>query len=245
MQCANALRRGDLQAAYRLADRRCRIRPLPDSHCYVLRAEALHRMGDRAGAVDDLVKAIEIAPEDIIANRRMVVWGEPHQQLAAAKTLIDCEHDAAILRQAVAVLRNGGRTACATVRVREDAIEGWAAWQGDGQICVSVAGEADCVDTLLDADAAHPMSAELGNAVGFRLPRQHGAQFISVRKDNDVLVTMRTTGHDHKPARVAVTTTSNRSAAVTVIVPVYADYDATRACLEVCCHNCREITAPV
>lgn len=232
MQCANALKRGDLQTAYRLADRRCRIRPLPDSHCYVLRAEALHRMGDRAGAVDDLVKAIEIAPEDITANRRMMVWGEPHQQLAAAKTLIDCEQDTPILRQAVAVLRSGGQSACATVRVREDAVEGWAAWQGDGQICVSVAGEADCVDTLLDADAAHPMSAELGNAVGFRLPRQRDSQFISVRKANDVLVTMRATRHDDKPRRVPEAPTCNPSALVTVIVPVFADYDATRACLE-------------
>jgi GT2 family glycosyltransferase len=232
MRCADALRRGDLQAAYRLADRRCRIRPLPDSHCYVLRAEALHRMGDRAGAVDDLVKAIEIAPEDITANRRMIVWGDRHQQLAAAKTLIDCEQDASTLRQAIAMLCSGGQTACATVRVREDAIEGWAAWQGDGRICVSVAGEADCVDTLLDADAAHPMSAELGNAVGFRLPRQRGSQFISVRKDNDVLVTMRTTGHDDKPRWVPEAPTCNPSALATVIVPVFADYDATKACLE-------------
>ena len=232
MQCANALKRGDLQTAYRLADRRCRIRPLPDSHCYVLRAEALHRMGDRAGAVDDLVKAIEIAPEDVTANRRMMVWGEPHQQLAAAKTLIDCEQDTSILHQAVAVLRSGGQAACATVRVREDAVEGWAAWQGDGQICVSVAGEADCVDTLLDADAAHPMSAELGNAVGFRLPRQRGSQFISVKKDDDVLVTMRATGHDDKPRRVPEAPTRDPGALVTVIVPVFADYDATRSCLE-------------
>ncbi len=43
--CAKALENGDVETAYRLSDRRCRIRPLPDVHAYVLRAEALHRMG--------------------------------------------------------------------------------------------------------------------------------------------------------------------------------------------------------
>jgi O-antigen biosynthesis protein len=72
MQCAEALQRGDPDAAYRLADRRCRIRPLPDAHCFVLRAEALYRMGERAAAIEDLEAALEIAPEDLAVNRRML-----------------------------------------------------------------------------------------------------------------------------------------------------------------------------
>jgi hypothetical protein len=55
--CAKALECGDLTAAYRLSDRRCRIRPLPEAHCFVLRAEAFHRMGDRAAAVNDLLRS--------------------------------------------------------------------------------------------------------------------------------------------------------------------------------------------
>jgi O-antigen biosynthesis protein len=233
MLSADALKRGDLAAAFRLSDRRCRIRPLPDSHCYVLRAEALYRMGDRAAAVDDLATAIEIAPDDLTANRRMLIWGEPLQQIAAAKALIDCERDTSILRQAIAVLRKDGQTAFAGMQVREDFVEGWAAWQGAGQIRVSIAGEADCVETLLDADARHPLSAELGRAVGFRLTRQRASQFISVMKDSDVLVAMRTKGPNNGAVSVSAAGLAiDPDASVTVIAPVYADYHATKACLE-------------
>jgi GT2 family glycosyltransferase len=234
MLCARALERGDLAAAYRLSDRRCRIRPLPDSHCYVLRAEALYRMGDRRAAVADLATAIQIAPDDLAANRRLLVWGKPLQQVAAAKTLIDCERDTRILRQAIAVLRKNGQTAFAAMQVRENLIEGWAAWQGVGQICVSMAGQSDCVETLLDADVRHPLSAELGSAVSFQLPRQLAPQFISVMKDRDVLFAVRTTSHHNVPAPVLETgvATVDSGALVTVIVPVYADYRATKTCLE-------------
>ena len=51
--CVKALERGEIEAAYRLSDRRCRIRPLAEAHCFVLRAEALHRMGERAAALAD------------------------------------------------------------------------------------------------------------------------------------------------------------------------------------------------
>ncbi len=234
--CARALESGDVEAAYRLSDRRCRIRPLPDAHCYVLRAEALHRMGERAAAVADLAMALEIAPDDIAANRRLLNWGKARQRIAAARTLISVEHDMRIVRQAIAVLRKAGQTAFSGVRVHEGSIEGWAAWQGAGLIRIAIAGETDRVETRLDADPRHPLSAELGNAVGFHLPRPpaQAAQFVSVTRDRDVLVSLRTThpagqGVQKSPATRAPVDVVPQ---VTVIVPVYADYHATRACLE-------------
>ena len=83
--CARALDRGDWNAAYRLADRRCRIRPLADAHCFVLRGEALYRMGKRSAAIEDVLEAIYIAPDDVSANRRLLAWGTPSQQASAAK----------------------------------------------------------------------------------------------------------------------------------------------------------------
>ncbi|MEA2744881.1 MAG: hypothetical protein QOG25_3252 [Acetobacteraceae bacterium] len=232
--CVKALQRGDLAAAFRLSDRRCRIRPLPDPHCYVLRAEALYRMGDRAGAVADLTTALRIAPEDLAANRRMLAWGKPPQQAAAARTLIDCDRDTRFLGQAIALLRKRGQTAFAGMQVGENLIEGWAAWQGDGRICVSIAGEAGRVETILDADVRHPLSTELGNAVSFQLLRQPSPQWVSVSRDRDVLVAVRTTRQESVPAPAfkPSVATLDPDAAVTVIVPVYADYRATKACLE-------------
>lgn len=108
--CVKALARGDIETAYRLADRRCRIRPLAEAHCFVLRAEALHRMGERAAALADLEAAIQIAPDDLAANRRMLAWGETGQQIAAARTLIDHDRDERIRRRAAVVLRANGQT---------------------------------------------------------------------------------------------------------------------------------------
>ena len=101
--CVKALARGDLETAYRLSDRRCRIRPLAEAHCFVLRAEALYRMGERAAALADLDAAIQIAPDDLAANRRILAWGETERQIAAARTLIEHDRDARIRRRHDAV----------------------------------------------------------------------------------------------------------------------------------------------
>jgi GT2 family glycosyltransferase len=234
MLCAKALERGDLATAYRLSDRRCRIRPLPEPHCFVLRAEALFRMGERAAAIDDLLTAIRLAPDDLAANRRMLSWGKPAQQLKAAKAIIECEREPHFLKQALAVLRRGGINAFATMQVRDDLIEGWAVWQGSGEICIAIADEERCVERFLDADVRHPLSGEFGSAVSFRLARERAPQLISVLRDGDVLTEVRTAGCDGKslPTQKLETTGVNCDASVTVIVPVYADYRATKACLE-------------
>ncbi len=234
--CARALESGDVETAYRLSDRRCRIRPLPAVHCYVLRAEALFRMGDRVAAVADLATALQIAPDDIPANRRMLVWGKARQRIDAAKALIAGERDMRVVRQAIAVLRKAGHTAFAGLRAGESTVEGWAVWQGTDPILVSIADETDRIETSLEADPRHPLSAELGCAVGFDLPRPSvtGAQFISVTCRGEVLAQLRTTRPAARPAAAPQRGLIAASAdpKVTVIVPVYADYRATRACLE-------------
>lgn len=232
--CARALESGDVAAAYRLSDRRCRIRPLPESHSYVLRAEALYHMGERAAAIADLATAIQIAPGDLAANRRMLAWAKGRQQIAAAGTLIDREYDTRILKQAIAVLRKSGQRAFARVEVHGRAIGGWAAWEDSGPIWISIAGETHCVETRLHADPQHPLAGELGSAVGFELPRPPGrtSQTISVTKDRDVLVTVRTVNdHSRAPVVRPAVATANVDAPVTVVVPVYADYRATKSCL--------------
>ena len=80
-------------SAFRLADRRCRILPSPEPHCYALRGEASFAMGNAAAAISDIVKALAIAPDDIASNRRMLAWGEGPQQRRAASALIGHDRD--------------------------------------------------------------------------------------------------------------------------------------------------------
>jgi GT2 family glycosyltransferase len=232
---AKALERGDIAAAFRLSDRRCRIRPLADAHCFVLRAEALQRMGEVAAALADLETAIEVSPDDLGANRRLLNWGDAAQRTAAAERLIAGESDTRVLQQALAELRGGGRTACARLEIRENVIVGWAAWQGAGPVRVVIEGDADHGEAVLAADPEHPLCDEVRSATDFALPRLAGAgpQFVSVMRDNDVLASLRIADvHVPAPSIQPDITATVANAPVTVIVPIYADFAATEACLQ-------------
>jgi O-antigen biosynthesis protein len=196
--CVKALERGDIEAAYRLSDRRCRIRPLAEAHCFVLRAEALYRMGERAAALADLDTAIQIAPDDLAANRRILAWGEAEQQIAAARTLIDHERDPRIRKQAATVLR------------------------ASGQIFD---------EKKHDADFERQPVAENRDAAGFALPELPSPQLVPIAMDGVPVVpvgAMNGRAPDFRPDSAAAADDTS----VTVIVPVYADYEATQACLD-------------
>src|SRR5580704_6585442 len=85
---ARALAVGDAADAFKYVDRRCRISPLPGVHAYVMRAEALFRMGEKDAAIADLTRALLLVPEDIAANRRMMAWGPDQQRNEVARVLV-------------------------------------------------------------------------------------------------------------------------------------------------------------
>ena len=233
LACARALARGDLSTAFRLADRRCRIRPWPEPHSHVLRAEALHRLGEPAAAIDDLAAALAIAPDDLAANRRMLAWAKGRPQLAAAKTLVACEHDPRILERAIELLRTTGARAVGRVEVHGASVEGWAAWQQAGPVRLCIDGEAGRTELVLHADPDHPLAAALGHAVAFTVgrPLATAPQVITVARGDDVIAATRTTVAHAAPRR-HLTTAGGTNANVTVLVPVYGDVRATRACLQ-------------
>ena len=84
----DALSAGDYLSAFMYADRRCRISPLANSHHYTLRAEALRRLGEHDSSLRDIAEALDLAPEDVHANRRMLTWGHGREREVAARTLI-------------------------------------------------------------------------------------------------------------------------------------------------------------
>src|SRR5580704_2578836 len=120
---AVALADGNAEPAFMLADRRCRIAPVPEAHCYVLRGEASYQMGAKADAIADMAKALDIAPDNIAANRRMLAWAGDDLQLRAARNLVDHSRDPPLLSKAIQVLQEHGRRRFANVTVRSDTIE--------------------------------------------------------------------------------------------------------------------------
>ena len=230
---ALALADGNIAPAFELADRRCRILPTPEAHCYVLRGEASYQMGRKADALADIAEALEIAPDDIAANRRMLTWAEGRQQMKAALTLIRFENDFVFLSRAMSILQKRGQRKFGRVEINEDTIEGWAAWDGKAELEVSITDDTQNVHVALEPDAFHPL-AEYGHAVSFRVPRPKSSriQTISLSAAENVFHSARAAGNTVKSSnnKRQETTVSRRQ--TTVIVPVYSDYKTTTLCLE-------------
>jgi O-antigen biosynthesis protein len=188
-----ALSTGRAKTAFELADRRCRVAPSPNAHCYLLRAEASYRMGEIAEAISDLERALEISPQDILVNRRMLAWAAGLRQQAAAVAILAGDRDNDALRTALALLHKLGQRAFASVAVLEDVIQGWAAWSHEGPAQLSVANAGTKVTFVLEADPFHPLSGPDVKAGEINLPRPKSqeAQSISLAVADQIFFSVR------------------------------------------------------
>lgn len=219
------------------ADRRCRIQPFAQSHHFSLRAEALMRLGDQAGAVADVVMALTLSPDDLQANRRMLAWGSSAQKLAAAGKLVSLDDDVKTLRQALAVLRDATCNAAGGVRILDDVITGWAAWNGADNPVLTLAGEKARRSLMLLPEANHPLAGGAFERVaGFsmRRPQSETGQTVKLILHGKCFLQMACAANagGDRTMKTKRQTGSADPNAVTVIVPVYGDLAATKDCLE-------------
>jgi hypothetical protein len=249
-----ALAGGDAETAFALADRRCRTTPAPTAHCFVLRAEASYRMGATAAAISDLDVALEISPADVAINRRMLAWSRGWRRRAAAAAILAGDRDIATLQSALTIIerdRQGGapgggerdgRPGWASIAVLDDAIRGWAtwgAWNGNATIELSIADPAGSITIALKPDRNHPLGGRETHAVAIDVvrPRSRLSQTISSATRHHTFFSIRAPAND-----VPRNETSSNEASppatsgpgdvgTTVIVPVYQDFAATKACL--------------
>ncbi|MBN8993914.1 MAG: glycosyltransferase family 2 protein [Rhizobiales bacterium] len=230
---ARALAEGDAEAAFALADRRCRIRPAPEAHSFVLRAEIHFHLGRRRFALGDIEQALAVAPGDVAANRRMLAWGRGSARLQAARMLLSGDRDLATLLSAMAALEESGERNFAALQVFDRTVRGWVAWPADEAASVSIAGDMSTITTYVEPDPFHPFAIAGRNAATFEIarPEAEGPQAVQVAVAG---VTCLSVG---APPNARLAEAAPRADAppfdgVTVIVPVYGDYDATRACLD-------------
>lgn len=247
---AKALAAEDFADALKFADRRCRIAPPPQAHCFVLRAEAAWRLGQHADALADLETAIAIAPDDLGANRRLLSWTDGERRRRAATELLAHDTSPANLRAAIAVLQLGGDDHWAAVQVFETELVGWIAWRGEATFEATLSTEGAALTSAIEADPFHPLatSAVQAAALHLRRPLSSAVQILTLRRDGKTFRTLRLAPNqatppalrrkpdiapDSKP-RVRVQARPQTKPAVppTVIVPVYGDAEATMACLD-------------
>jgi GT2 family glycosyltransferase len=229
-----ALSTGRAKAAFEFADRRCRVAPSPNAHCFLLRAEASYRMGEIAEAISDLELALEISPQDILVNRRMLAWADGPRQLVAAAAVLARDRDNDALRTALALLHKLGRRAFASVAVLDDVIQGWAAWSHGGPVQLSLANSATKVTLVLEADRRHPLSGPDMRAVEINVPRPKSqeAQSISLAAAGETFFSIWVPANQMPPARPSSAGADSASRRITVIVPVYSGYETTKTCIE-------------
>jgi GT2 family glycosyltransferase len=232
---ARALAERRFAAAFRLADRRCRILPAPEPHSYVLRGEASYYLGAKTAAIADVAKALDIAPDDVGANRRMLAWTRGAQQLRAAFAIIQQDLNLGSVRAAAHILREHGQRTFARVNIFENTIEGWAVWDRDAPLEVSITADGAEISEKFDADVFHPLG-EFGFATSFRVhrPKSTTPQALMLSIAGKVFHSARAAGSEI-PLRTRVIwprLQNSLTQQVTVIVPVYRDYDATRVCVE-------------
>jgi O-antigen biosynthesis protein len=237
--CLRALAQGDGLAAFMFADRRCRVPPLAKAHHFVLRAEALRLLGEPAGALLDITRALEIAPEDVQANRRMLAWGRGPARSIAARVLVEHDRDPMVLAEAIAVLKAGGQRAVASIRVLDDVVAGWIAWEEHDDVELTIHGTYDTVAMTIVDEHDHPLrNPHFANFADFEAerPASDTPQTIALTVNREVHTSLRA------PANAGVPTRRTRLSGhrgkergagdIAVIVPVYDDYVATRDCLD-------------
>jgi O-antigen biosynthesis protein len=232
---AVALADGNIGSAFKFADRRCRIPPVPEAHCYVLRGEASYQMGAKVDAITDMVKALDIAPDNIAANRRVLAWANGREQIKAALTLVDHDRDLSLLSKAIKILQEHGHGKFANVTVHDDAIEGWAVWDVNADLEVSITDGTQIASTKFEPTPLHPL-AGCGHAVNFsmRRPRSSKLQSILLSLGGNVFRTTRARSNAAKLTNGAYrrVPANTGSQPITVIIPVYGDYETTTLCLE-------------
>ena len=198
-----ALSDGNLAEAYKFADRRCRILPLAEVHHYTLRGEVSYRMGYADAARADIMRALELAPNDLSANRRMLAWGSGQAQIEAAQRLVNAEPDFVGIASAIAVLRQTGKQNFAAIRCTDTTVNGWAVWQSATRARITLDGGVAGISIWLTPDPRHPLAARSASAASFTLdrPRSNHATFVSLYAGSSLVYRTRLRPNTSRPSR--------------------------------------------
>ena len=191
-------------------------------------------MRQEAYALADLDKALELAPDDVQANRRMLAWSDGERKTTAARSLLTNTREVEVLRKAIDTLQHQAPIKFASMAVLDESIEGWVAWDKNSVAEVSIVTQDNIVSFFIDPDPVHILSNDGRSAASFFLarPTSIAPQSFFVSIDGYPLFSLRAPGNVN-PARNLPRITSGGSELVpTVIIPVYADFSATRACLD-------------
>jgi GT2 family glycosyltransferase len=241
---AENLNAHNYEAAYRDADRLCRIAPRPESRLWSLRAQALLGMGRRGLAHNDLASAFAIDPTDLSLSRIILSGPFRSLQIEAAQSVISSPRaDRATVALALGVLLKRPMSVAGNLRVDHGAIKGWLAWSGGPRLTAFVScAESTTQKIDITGETGHRFASSghlasdicikapsgLPPVLTWRIgdkPATHADVFL-----REGILPDRTLAD--LPGDVILDGLGDSSLGCTVIVPIFDDIDATAACLD-------------
>jgi GT2 family glycosyltransferase len=230
------LAQGDYEAAFALADRRCRV-IVPSAHDLFLRALTHKAAGRLESARRDLQAALALDPTDAALDAAALVWGADESRIEAAERIVDRATTPWPLRRtAVAALVAAGARVTHRLRRGPEGVSGWIAWTGGEPLRIEMSGEGEPQSFRLEPDPDHPLaSGEISAAeIAVEAPDLSCGTLTLIVADGAIFrVAPKAEARPRpRPPATRLRRETAAGAFVTIIVPVYEDYEATRACLE-------------
>ncbi len=232
------LAQGDAFLAFRFADRRCRFLA-PNARDFLLRAEASRLDGRVHHALDDLAKALEIDPTDIPVNRSVLNWGpEPARPRAASQLISDAATDAKTLKRAIDVRRAQGERVFHRLKRADGLLRGWLAWDSPDPLAIAIRGGGRRSSALLTPDPDHPLAAPGLSTADVALPDDDSPivelSFLIGEAIVEAVTLAKSLqgGRAESPAARPPGGGNARPRRVSIVVPMYEDFGASRNCLE-------------
>lgn len=230
------LRAGRPADAFELIDRRCRIEKKPRAADLAIRALASRLCGRAEEADDDLARAESADPLDpfVASTRLRLAVGEVAAMQAARRIAEIPQGTPDTLRPALERLVGIGKRAVARIDLLDGRLTGFAAWPAGRPVVLAVRGPDGERSAPLAADRSLPFAGPGVDACLIDLTPGFAVDGYRLRENGAILAEGRlwprsaaalSPGFARPPRSIPA------RAALTVIVPVYADLDATRECL--------------
>ncbi|WP_206612153.1 hypothetical protein, partial [Aureimonas ureilytica] len=226
---------GRPEDAFLLADRACRLSSPPPAPSLALRALSLWRMGEKTEAVADLSRALTGDPGDpVVARAALQLSAGGAEMPDPCDLLVQTVQAHDLLRLSVARLLASGRPALARLDVMDRRLTGWLIWAGNAaSVELSLEGSGE---RTLAAQPDFPLAppGARGTFIDLALSCDVHRWTLGLPGETEPL----TSGALWPRSSAAVSPLEGRAPdlvparrPITILVPVFEDFEATQDCL--------------
>lgn len=226
---ARCLSEGRPREALAFAERACRMAAVPDPDALVMRARAFLALDLVEPALSDAANALGIDPNHPDAAALILAHApDETSRLAAAAIVLGSSPRASDLKTALAVLKANGAPGYASLRFTAAGLEGRIAWDEGAEASLVTETEGEETRLPLAPGTGHPLQGPFAHAADLFLSVPPATRSARVEIDGTILAQARRA----PPRLFPVPAADDDATAVTVLIPVYDDFEATVRCIE-------------